>query len=87
MGPPKRGPTGAAAALATQPPGLHAPRSWTVHGCLANSMDRTMNTPPPAAQVKLSMNRIKQVMSQRAHTEHKEDPETKQRLLAFINTL
>lgn len=50
-------------------------------------MDRTMNTPPPAAQVKLSMNRIKQVMSQRAHTEHKEDPETKQRLLAFINTL
>lgn len=38
------------------------------------------------SQVKLSMNRIKQVMSQRAHAEH-QDPQVKAKLLAFVNAL
>lgn len=36
--------------------------------------------------VRLSMNRIKQVMSERARTEH-DDPEIKAKLKAFINAL
>lgn len=37
-------------------------------------------------QVKLSMNRIKQVMSQRAHNEY-DNPQVKAKLLAFVNAL